>query len=62
MMTEFSGVKILKYPVPRVLNPVAFVGIDEDISNLSAGQIVQGALLTDIPQTQFNSMYTLKIS
>jgi len=62
MMTEFSGVKILKYPVPRVLNPVAFVGIDEDISNLSAGQIVQGALLTDIPQTKYNSMYTLKIS
>jgi hypothetical protein len=62
MMTEFSGVKILKYPLPRVLNPVAFVGIDEDISNLSAGQIVQGALLTKLPQTEYNSMYRLKIS
>jgi hypothetical protein len=61
MMTEFSGTKILKYPVPRVLNPVAFVGIDEDISNLSAGQIVQGALLTNYPQTQYNSMYTFKL-
>jgi len=62
MMTTFSGTKILQYPSPRVLSPVAFVGIDEDISNLSAGQIVQGALLTNYPQTQYNSMYTFKIS
>ncbi len=29
MVTSFSGTKILKYPVPRVTNPIAFAGIDE---------------------------------
>jgi hypothetical protein len=62
MMTTFSGTKMLKYPSPRVLNPIAFSGFDGEISEMSAGQIVQGALLTNYPQTRYNSMYTLKIN
>jgi len=60
MTTTFSGTKMLKYPSPRVLSPVAFVGFS-DISNLSAGQFTQAALTSNIDKTKFNSMYTFKI-
>ena len=33
MTTNFSGVKIMKYPQPRVTNPLAFMGYDGGASN-----------------------------
>lgn len=62
MITSFSGTKMIKYPSPRVLSPVSFIGLDSVASSsLNAGQFVVGALLTNYKQTQYNSMYTLKI-
>jgi GH25 family lysozyme M1 (1,4-beta-N-acetylmuramidase) len=40
MMTSFSGTKLLKYPMPRVLTPVAFTSYD----GLSGGDAVRAAL------------------
>jgi lysozyme len=40
MMTSFSGTKLLKYPMPRVLTPVAFTSYD----GLSGGDAVRDAL------------------
>ena len=40
MTTSFSGTKLLKYPMPRVLTPVAFTSYD----GLSGGDAVRAAL------------------
>ena len=40
MTTSFSGTKLLKYPIPRVLTPVAFTSYD----GLSDGDIIRTAL------------------
>jgi len=65
MTTSFSGTKILKYPVPRVLSPSAYYGFDggdSDKTSANSGQgNYAGAGAGAYPQTQFNSMYELKV-
>ena len=61
MTTTFSGTKLLKYPIPRVLNPAAFTGFNSDTSSTSSGEIVKGALISNDDRTKYNAMYTLKI-
>jgi len=61
MTTTFSGTKLLKYPVPRVLNPAAFTGFNGDMSSSSVGEITKAALISNSLKTKFNSMYILKI-
>jgi ribosome biogenesis protein Tsr3 len=53
MTTSFSGTKLLKYPIPRVLNPVAFTGLN---ANLSSGEILISAL--NIIETKNEAHYT----
>ena len=48
MTTSFSGTKLLKYPMPRVLTPVAFTSYD----GLSGGDAVRAALsAANLPKT-----------
>lgn len=56
MTTSFSGTKILKYPVPRVLNSVAFTNYNP---NQSAGDVVVNAAnaVSNRVETHYNSMY-----
>lgn len=61
MTTTFSGTKILQYPIPRVLNPIAFTTFGDELKSLSVGQFTQLALVTDYDQVKYNAMYTLKI-
>lgn len=68
MTTSFSGTKILKYPVPRVTEPLAFMGYDggestvTSVKELSEGQLVAAGSVVDYEKkTQFNSMYSFKI-
>lgn len=65
MTTTFTGTKILKYPVPRVLTPSAIYGYDGGDSDMTSPYGDQGnytgAGAGAYPQTQFNSMYELKI-
>lgn len=68
MTTSFSGTKILKYPVPRVLNPAAIFGFDggssenTSISDLSTGQIAMGLGSQHNPnKAKYNSMYEFNI-
>lgn len=62
MTTTFSGTKIAKYPIPRITNPIAFTGFDNEFNSMmSAGSFVQQVLLSSENMTKFNSMYTLKI-
>lgn len=61
MTTTFSGTKILKYPIPRVTNPVAFSAFGDELRSLSAGQFTQLALITEYDQVKYNAMYSLKI-
>jgi len=61
MTTTFSGTKLLKYPIPRVLNPAAFTGFNSDTSSTSGGEIVKGVLISNDDRTKYNAMYTLKI-
>jgi hypothetical protein len=72
MKTSFSGTKILRYPMPRVLNPAAGMGFqggssDETnyntpLSSQSIGEIVQGASSELNPdKAKYNSMYTINI-
>jgi hypothetical protein len=67
MMTTFSGTKILRYPIPRVVNPSAIFGIQTgDSENTSIdqayGDITMGVGTAGNPeQAKYNSMYTLKI-
>jgi hypothetical protein len=61
MTTSFSGTKLLKYPVPRVLNPSAFTGFNDDTSSMSVGEITKAALISNDNRTKYNAMYSLKI-
>jgi hypothetical protein len=72
MMTTFSGTKILRYPIPRVTQPFAFLGFEggdsEGADNLSPGELAQRAgaydpskIIDSEQQAQFNSMYKFKI-
>lgn len=62
MTTTFSGTKIAKYPIPRITNPIAFSGFDNEFNSMmSAGSFTQQVLLSSENMTKFNSMYTLKI-
>lgn len=68
MTTSFYGTKILKYPVPRVLNSSSIVGYEggsSDNTNISlstAEEVTMGVGTASNPaQAQFNSMYTFKI-
>jgi hypothetical protein len=68
MTTSFSGTKILKYPIPRVLQAASIVGFeggntDETNSAIAtASDITLGVGTAGNPkQAQFNSMYYFKI-
>jgi hypothetical protein len=68
MITSFSGTKILRYPVPRVLNAAAVMGFeggDSDQtspSQMSAGDITKGlGAGFNENVTKYNSMYTFNI-
>ena len=55
MTTSFSGTKLLKYPVPRVLNPVAFTNFSP---NQSAGNAVISAMaISNRSDTHYDAMY-----
>jgi len=43
MTTKFSGVKILKYPIPRVTNPVVFSGLGDISGDLEFNEMVSEA-------------------
>lgn len=43
MMTTFSGTKILKYPIPRVTNPVVFVGLDDIGEDIEFNNVIIGS-------------------
>jgi hypothetical protein len=66
METSFSGTKIMKYPVPRVTSPLAFMsfegGESYETNNMSPGQLVQGASPIDSKTAiRYNSMYSFNI-
>ncbi len=54
MTTSFAGTRLLKFPVPRVLTPLAFT---DHRSNLTPGQQLQAALASNNELTHYNSMY-----
>ena len=55
MTTSFSGTKLLKYPIPRVLNPMAFTSY---IPNQTPGETVITTIgISNNEETHFNSMY-----
>ena len=56
MTTSFSGTKLLKYPVPRVLNPMAFTAYRP---NETPGNVVISAanFVSAREETHFTSMY-----
>ena len=71
MMTSFSGTKILRYPIPRVLNPAAIMGFeggDSDSTsptNMSAGDITKGFEAVTISQKrldELNSVFGIDVS
>lgn len=60
MITKFSGTKILKYPIPRVLDPIAFTSIDDSLSKTSSGEFT--VKISNIENMlKLKSMYYLKI-
>jgi hypothetical protein len=68
MTTSFSGTKILRYPVPRVLNPSAimnFLGGDTDQTSsvdISDIQVTEGTgMATNNPKGKYMSMYEFDI-
>ena len=68
MTTSFYGTKILKYPVPRVLQSSSIVGFeggnteDTSIALASANDVTLGVGSAGNPiQAQYNSMYYFKI-
>lgn len=68
MVTTFSGTKLLKYPVPRVLNAASILGFDggdtsqTSVNESSSNNIILGVGTASNPdQAKYNSMYTLKI-
>jgi len=54
MTTSFSGTKLLKYPVPRVLNPMAFTAYNP---NQSSGDYPVAAANSADVNTHYNAMY-----
>jgi GH25 family lysozyme M1 (1,4-beta-N-acetylmuramidase) len=71
MVTSFSGTKILRYPVPRVLNPAAIMGFeggDSDNTNPyaqgagAATQLVGAITMSDTRLAQLNSVYGVDVS
>lgn len=71
MVTSFSGTKILRYPVPRVLNAAAILGYDggntEDtsISGTAPGDLTKRLQAQSISQPrldQLNSVYGIDVS
>jgi GH25 family lysozyme M1 (1,4-beta-N-acetylmuramidase) len=71
MTTSFSGTKILKFPVPRVLEASALMGYDFGYSNatgrgaMSAGDVVATAQAITMSQARLNdlnSVYGIDIS
>ncbi len=71
MMTSFSGTKILRYPVPRVLNAAAILGFDggdsdeTSVLSMSAGDLTKGLQAQSISQPrldQLNSVYGIDVS
>lgn len=50
MMTTFSGTKILKYPIPRVTNPVVFVGLDDISEDRDFNDVVVGSAPIDLSE------------
>ena len=59
MMTSFSGTKILRYPVPRVLNAAAvmgFEGSNTSPSNMSAGDTTKGLEVNTISQKRLDDL------
>jgi hypothetical protein len=61
MTTTFSGTKVLKYPIPRVTNPIAFTTFGNELGSTTSGQFTQLALTTEYDQVKYNAMYTLKL-
>lgn len=67
MTTNFSGTKLSRYPVPRVMNPAAIYGYDGGISDLSPGAavVVAGTQATTMSQTrltELNSVFGIDVS
>jgi len=69
LITSFSGTKILKYPVPRVTSPLAFMGFDggesymTNIKEMSAGQLVAEAVtISNARLEQLNSVFGVDVS
>lgn len=68
MTTKFSGTKILKYPIPRVLNPASIVGFDGGSSTetnsreISDNDILEGVGTSGNPEkAKYNALYSLEI-
>jgi len=71
MSTSFSGTKILRYPIPRVLNPAAIMGFEggsseaTSIASSSAGEITAAFntenLGNEYDMAKYNSMYKIRI-
>ena len=69
MMTSFSGTKISRYPVPRVINPASIMGFeggdsnDTSIANMSAADMTInfGDSSTVPDNAKYNSMYNFNI-
>ena len=68
MITSFSGTKILKFPIPRVLESSAIVGFnggntDNTSSTASSASSVTAGVGTagNLEQSKYNSMYEFKI-
>ena len=62
MITEFSGTKILKYPVPRVMTPLVYADLGLDLTLQSSGEFVKNILNYENNQLKINALYTLKMS
>jgi hypothetical protein len=67
MTTTFSGTKILKYPIPRVVEPSALMGYEggstdnTNSAESSANGVVVGESAGGETKSQYNSMYEFKI-
>jgi len=61
MTTKFSGVKILRYPIPRVTSPIAFIAFGDELKSMSPGLFVQQMLNIEYDKTKYNAMYTLRL-
>jgi hypothetical protein len=68
MVTKFSGTKIPKYPLPRVLNAASVYGfeggmsVETNPSDVTLNEVIVGVGTSGNPnQAKYNSMYTLRI-